>query len=64
MYTFNGKSCTIFQNGDMSGKLIITKDNVEIKIDSQDILDLVAEYIRQEKISKLEQMETNELLNL
>ena len=64
MHTFNGKSCTIFHNGDMSGKLIITKDDIEIKIDSQDILDLVAEYIRQEKISKLEQMETNELLNL
>ena len=64
MHTFNGKSCTIFHNGDMSGNLIIAKDNVEIKIDSQDILDLVAEYIRQEKISKLEQMETNELLNL
>lgn len=64
MHTFDGKSCRIHFNSDMSGDIHIwDKDSdKEIKVDGQDILDFVANHVRNEKISKLEQMGTREIL--
>lgn len=66
MHTFDGKSCRIHFNSDMSGEIhIVEKDSdKEIEVDGQDILDFVANYVRSERISKLEQMETKEILGL
>lgn len=66
MHTFEGKSCRIHFNSDMSGDIhIVKKDSdKEIKVDGQDILDFVANYVRSEKISTLEQMEMKEILGL
>lgn len=66
MHTFEGKSCRIHFNSDMSGDIHIVEKNSdkEIKVDGQDILDFVTNYVRIEKISKLEQMETKDILGL
>lgn len=50
----------------MSGDIhIIKKDSgKEIKLKGQDILDFIANYVRCEKISKLEQMGTNDILEV
>lgn len=66
MHTFNGKTCRIHFNSDVSGNIrIIDKDsNEEITIDGKDILDFVAEYIRSKRISTIEQMNTDDILGL
>lgn len=66
MHTFEGSSCRIHFNSDMSGDIhICDKDSDrEIKVDGQDILDFVANHVRCERISKLEQMETKDILGL
>lgn len=66
MHTFEGSSCRIHFNSDMSGDIhICDKDSEqEIKVDGQDILDFVANYVRSERISKLEQMETKDILEV
>lgn len=50
MHTFEGKNCRIHYNGDMSGEVYICDKNTdkELKVDAQDILDFVADYIRTE----------------
>lgn len=66
MHTFNGKKTTIHYNSDMSGDCIIfnkeTEQNVEVPC--EDILDFVAEYVRIQKIGKLERMDNKEILGL
>lgn len=69
MHTFEGKSCRIHYNSDMSGEVYICDKNTdkELKIESQDILDFVADvadYIRSERIGTLEQMSTDSILHL
>lgn len=66
MHTFEGSSCRIHFNSDMSGDIhICDKDSDrEIKVDGQDILDFVANHVRRERISKLEQMETKDILEV
>lgn len=66
MHTFEGKSCRIHFNSDMSGKVHIgnKETNEEIQVEGQDILDFVANYVRSEKISVLEQAETKDILGL
>lgn len=64
MHTFEGKSCRIHFNGDMSGQLIIFDKTTEkeIIINSKDILDFVADYVRNKKMANLEKMETERIL--
>lgn len=66
MHTFEGNSCRIHFNSDMSGDIHICDkgSNREITVDGQDILDFVANYVRRERISKLEQMETKDILEV
>lgn len=66
MHTFEGNSCRIHFDSDMSGDIhICDKDSDrEITVDGQDILDFVVNHIRRERISKLEQMGTKEILGL
>ena len=64
MHSFHGKSCTIHYNSDMSGDIHIIQEHTEneVKVDGEDILKFVAEFIRSEKIGKLEQTDWKEIL--
>jgi hypothetical protein len=67
MHSFHGESVNIHFNGDYSGDVVINnkKDGDEYKeitVDIKDIFDFVAGYIRSEKISKLEEMESKDIL--
>lgn len=66
MHTFDGKSCRIHYNSDMSGEVHICDKatDKELKVEAQDILDFVAEYVRTERIGILEQMSTDSILHL
>lgn len=66
MHTFEGKSCRIHFNSDMSGDVYICDKNSskELVVEAQDILDFVTNYVRSEKISNLEQMGTEGILGL
>lgn len=66
MHTFEGKSCRIHHNSDMSGKIHICDKNSDkqLEVEGQDILDFVADYIRTERIGTLEQMSTESILQL
>ena len=66
MHTFEGKSCRIHHNSDMSGEVYICDKNYddELEVEAQDILDFVANYIRAERIEKLEQMNADSILHL
>lgn len=63
MHTFNGDSCNIHYNSDFSGEAIIynKNDHTEIRVDSQDLINFVAEYVRSKKVSRLENMNSNEI---
>lgn len=64
MHSFQGKSCTIHINGDLkdSDLIIIDKNGVKVRIDSNDVLELVAEYVRKNIINKVCHMGIDELL--
>jgi hypothetical protein len=79
MHSFHGKTANFHFNGDMSGGdlIIMPKDKdgealldkdgeyVEVRIDADDILKLVAyHYVLSESIGKLEDMDYLELLSI
>lgn len=66
MHSFNGKSCNIHYNSDFSGEAIIynKNDHTEIRVDSQDLINFVAEYVRSKKVSQLENMNSDEILGV
>lgn len=68
MDTFVGKSCRIHHNSDLSGKAIITipshGTSKTIEVLAEDLLDFIAEFVRGERISKLEQASTKEILGI
>ena len=66
MHTYNGKSCSIIYNSDMSADtVIVDKENGKsVSISGYDILDFVASFIRDKKVSELENMSTDEILRL
>ena len=66
MRTFNGKKTTIHYNSDMSGNCIIFNKETEqeIEVPCEDILDFVADYVRSQKIGKLEQIDSKKILGL
>lgn len=66
MHTFNGKSCNIHYNSDFSGEAIIysKNDHTEMRVDSQDLINFVAEYVRSKKVSQLENMNSDEILGV
>lgn len=64
MQSFHGESCTILHNSDMSGDItIINKETKEeINIKGQDILNFVGGYVIDRMISKLENIDIEEIL--
>jgi len=45
----------------MSGEVIIMVDDQEIRVEGNDIIEFVLDRLRDEKIGKLEQMDTDDL---
>ena len=66
MHTFTGEQTRIHYNSDLSGDCdIINIDTGQsTTVPCEDILEFVAEYVRRQKISKLEQMETKDVLGI
>ncbi|TVX85599.1 hypothetical protein [Paenibacillus agilis] len=67
MHSFKKKSATFIYHGDFGGEVYIvgnTEEGIEtkIKVDSEDIIDFVAEYVRKEMIDCIESMDSRELL--
>lgn len=66
MHTFNGGSCIIHYDGDFSGEAIICNknNNTEVRVDTQDLIDFIAEYVRNKKVGRLENMNSDEILGV
>lgn len=71
MNTYEGTSCIINHNSDMSGDIIIkskTPDEKgiysEVSVLGKDILKFVAEYVRNQKITKAENASWKKILGL
>lgn len=66
MHSFNGKSCTIHYNSDFSGEAIVynKNDNTEMRVETQDLINFVAEYVRTKKVSHLENMNSDEIFGV
>ncbi|MFL1672511.1 hypothetical protein [Paenibacillus dendritiformis] len=67
MHTHTGKTVSFIHHGDYEGEVYIvgeTEDGneVSIKVDSEDIFDFVASYVRSELIGEIEQADSRELL--
>lgn len=66
MHSFNGKSCAIHYNGDFSGEVIICNknDNTEMRVESDDLINFVAEYVRSKRVRRLENMDSDDILGV
>lgn len=66
MHTFDGSKTRFHFNSDMSGdcEIIEKESGRSMKVPCEDILDFVANYVRNEKIGKLEQINTNDILGI
>ena len=66
MHTFNGKSCNIHYNSDFSGEAIIysKNDNTEMRVELDDLINFVAEYVRSKRVNQLENMNSDDILGV
>lgn len=67
MHTFNEKETIIHYDSDVATEKVIIRNkhyDLELSVSGEDIIDFVAEYVRSQKISKLEQMNSKEVLGL
>lgn len=66
MHTFDGNSCNIHYNSDFSGEVIICNknDSTEVHVDTQDLIDFVAEYVRSKRVNRLENMDSDDILGV
>lgn len=62
MHSFHGDNVVIHHNGDYSGERIIQQEGKEIRMNTSDLIDFVAEYVRSQKIGQLEQIDNKDLL--
>jgi hypothetical protein len=62
MHSFHGDNVVIHHNSDYSGEVIICQDDKEIRMNAGDLIDFVAEYVRREKIKKLETSDSKTIL--
>lgn len=70
MHTLETQFTRFHYNSDLSGDVLIQRlspigekfEQVEFSVNGQCLLDLVAEYIRSQRIAKIEEMEIEELL--
>ena len=65
MHIFEGKSCRIHHNSDMSGEVHICDKNSDKELVLMlRIFGFVADYVRSQRIGMLEQMSTENILDL
>lgn len=67
MHSFHGKSVNIHYDADIkSGECIIINKETgeEIRANGRDLLNFVAEYVREQKIAKLEKTDAIEILGI
>ena len=68
MMNFVGENGTIINyNSDLSGQVRIVSaydTGKELEVSGEDLLEFVAEYVRNKKIASIEQMDTEELLQI
>lgn len=66
MHSFNGNKTTVHYNSDMSGDCVIFNKETEqeVEVPCEDILEFIADYVRSQKIGKLEQMDSKKILGL
>ena len=73
MHSHDTKNATFLYNGDFSGDVIIIQESdvirkpdglVETHVRAKDLLSLVAQYVRLEKITALENASDEEILGL
>ncbi len=67
MHSFHGKSVNIHYDADVkTGKCVIINKETgqEIRVLGSDLLDFVAEYIREQKIIKIENTGTTDILGI
>ena len=67
MRTFNGNSCIIHYNSDLSGDVeIVTGINGDrkVSVSGKDLLDFVANHVRDKMISQLENASTEDILGI
>lgn len=62
MHTFKGNETVFIAHGDLSGDVTIKRGKKEIDIPGVDLIAFIAEHVRNEKISRLEQAEDMEVL--
>lgn len=72
MHTHIGKTCTILSNSDMSGEIVVVVDcnrittldsgKKQIMLRADDILEFVADFLRNEKIEHLESLDFKDIL--
>lgn len=65
MHTLNAPKGTRFHyNSDLSGNVIVMTPEGEFHVPGDDLLAFVADYVREERIARLEQASAAELLGL
>lgn len=67
MHSFHGKSVNIHYDADVkTGECIIINKETgeEIRANGRDLLNFVAEYVREQKIAKLEKTDAIEILGI
>jgi len=60
-HTTRGRETIFTHNSDMSGAVNITNELGKLTVNASDIIYFALEYLRKEKISRLEQLEGHEL---
>jgi len=66
MHTFipPGKRCVFNFNSDLSGNVLIRVSDREIEVPGDDLLGFIANYVRNRRISQLEQATAEEIFQL
>lgn len=66
MHTFEGKSVRFFHHGDFEGEVVITnkETNEQMIVEMEDLINLVGEKVRCEKIGEIQSKTGRELLGL
>lgn len=64
MHTQRVNDTLFLYNSDLSGVVVIQRGDDEIEVPSEDLLSFVAEHVRSERMSALEQASFRELLGL
>lgn len=63
MHTYNGKSCIFVHNSDLSGGVKITDTHGNtIEVAGADLINFLGNWVRQEAISRLENMNGRDVL--